>query len=33
MIIAPARSFKILSEDTITRAIKTLNELGLEVVL
>jgi muramoyltetrapeptide carboxypeptidase LdcA involved in peptidoglycan recycling len=32
MVVAPARSCKILSEDTIQRAVKSLNELGLEVV-
>lgn len=32
MVIAPARSFKLLSEDTVTRAIERLNDLGLEVV-
>jgi muramoyltetrapeptide carboxypeptidase LdcA involved in peptidoglycan recycling len=32
-IVAPARSFSILSEETVERAIKRLNDLGLEVVL
>ena len=32
MVVAPARSFKLLSEDTVKRAIERLNELGLEVV-
>lgn len=32
MVVAPSRSYKILSEDTVKRAIKRLNELGLEVV-
>jgi muramoyltetrapeptide carboxypeptidase LdcA involved in peptidoglycan recycling len=32
MVVAPSRSFKILSEDTVKIAIERLNELGLEVV-
>lgn len=32
MVIAPARSFNLLSEDTIKRAIERLNDLGLEVI-
>jgi muramoyltetrapeptide carboxypeptidase LdcA involved in peptidoglycan recycling len=33
MIVAPARSFSILSDETVQRAIQRLNDLGLEVVL
>ncbi len=32
MVVAPSRSFKLLSEDTVKRAIERLNGLGLEVV-
>jgi muramoyltetrapeptide carboxypeptidase LdcA involved in peptidoglycan recycling len=33
MVVAPARSFRILSDETVQRATTRLNELGLEVVL
>jgi muramoyltetrapeptide carboxypeptidase LdcA involved in peptidoglycan recycling len=32
MVIAPARSFKILSQETIERAVERLEKLGLKVV-
>jgi muramoyltetrapeptide carboxypeptidase LdcA involved in peptidoglycan recycling len=32
MVVAPARSFHILSDETVQRAITRLNDLGLEVV-